>query len=67
MKQIAAAQAVRAGIMVKCGGHLNEALKEHFFGVLRLQPDFFPVLVGIIKMPGIKGFKSFLKQPIFLK
>jgi hypothetical protein len=67
MKQIAAAQVVCAGIMVKCRGHLNKALKEHLLGVPRFEPHLFPVFMGIIKMPGIKGFKSFLEQPFFLE
>jgi hypothetical protein len=67
MKQIAAAQVVRAGIVVKCRGHLNEALKKHLLGIPRFEPYLFPVFMGVIKMPGIKGVKSFLEEPIFLE
>jgi hypothetical protein len=65
LKEIAATQDVCAGIMVKGCGNLNQSLKEHLFGILSLQPHLFPMFMGVIKMPGIKRVKSFLKHPIF--
>jgi hypothetical protein len=64
-KQISRSQYVRAGIVVKCSGYLNQALEKHFVRVRRLEPYFFPMLVGVVEAGGIKRFKSFLIQPIF--
>jgi hypothetical protein len=64
-KQISRPQQVCAGIVVKRRGHLNQTLQEHFVGVRRLEPYFFPMLVGVVEVGGIKRFKSFLIQPIF--
>ena len=50
---------------MKCRCNLNQALKKHFVRVRRLEPYFFPMLVGVVEMRGIKRFKSFLIQPIF--
>ena len=63
-KKVAASRGVRSGIMVKCRGNLNQSLKEHLLGIWRLEPHLFPMFVRLVKMPGIKGFQSFLKQPI---
>lgn len=65
MQQVMAAQIIGPGIVVKRRRHLDQPLQERLIGVWRLQPHLFPVFVGLVKMPGIKGVKSFLKQPIF--
>lgn len=63
-KKILCAKAVRARIMVKCCGNLNQTLKEPLFRVRRFEPHLFPMFVRVIKMRGIECFKSFLEQPI---
>ncbi len=50
---------------MKRRSHLDQSLEEHFVRVRRLKPNFFPMLVGIVEVGGIKRFKSFLIQPIF--
>ena len=64
LKQVSRPQQVGAGIVVKRRGNLNQTLKKHFVRIWRLQPNFFPMLVRIVEMRGIKCFKSFLIQPI---
>jgi len=51
--------------VVKRRRNLNQPLQKHFVGIRRLEPHFLPMLVGVVKMGGIKRFKSFLIQPIF--
>ena len=64
MQQVVATQVVRAGIMMEGRGNLDQALKKHFLGIPRLEPNLFPMFVSVVKTAGIEGFKSFLKQPI---
>ena len=52
-------------MVVKRRGYLNQALEKHFVRIRRLEPYFFPMLVGVVEVGGIKRFKSFLIQPIF--
>ena len=65
LKQVSRPEQVRAGIVVKRRGNLNQPLQKHFVRVRRFEPHFLPMLVGVIEMGGIKRFKSFLIQPIF--
>ena len=65
LKQVSRPQQVRAGIVMKRRGNLNQALKKHFVRIRRLEPHFLPMLVGIVEVGGIKRFKSLLIQPIF--
>jgi hypothetical protein len=64
-KQVSRSQYVGTGIVVKCSGYLDQALEKYFVRVRRLEPYFFPMLVGVVEVGGIKRFKSFLIQPIF--
>ena len=50
---------------MKRRGNLNQTLQKLFVWVRRLQPHLFPMFVGVVKMSGIKRFKSFLIEPIF--
>jgi hypothetical protein len=59
-KQVPRSQKVVAGMVVKRGGNLNEPLQKQFVRIGRLKPHFFPVLVRLIKVAGIKSIKSFL-------
>ena len=65
-KKILCAKAVRARIMVKCCGNLNQTLKEPLFRVRRFEPHLFPMFVRVIKMRGIECFKSLAESSIFL-
>jgi hypothetical protein len=65
LKQVPRPQQVRAGIVVKCRGNLNQALEKHFVRVRRLEPHFFPKFVRLIEIFGIKRFESSLIPPIF--
>jgi len=59
-KQVPRSQKVVAGMVVKRGGNLNEPLQKKFIRIGRLKPHFFPMFMGLVKMAGIKSFKSFL-------
>jgi hypothetical protein len=63
-KQVSRPQQVRAGIMVKRRGNLNQPLKKNFVRVGCFEPHFLPMLVGVVEAGGIKRFKSFFIQPI---
>src|SRR5512135_791024 len=64
LKQVPRPQQVRAGIVVKRRGNLDQALEKPFVRVRRLEPYFFPMLMRVVEVGGIKRFKSFLIQPI---
>ena len=65
-EKILSALTIRSRIMVECGRDLDESLQKHFFRIERLQPDFLPMFVSLVEMPGVEGFKSFPKKPIFV-
>jgi hypothetical protein len=47
-------------MVVKRGRNLNEPLQKQFVRIGGLEPHFFPVLMGLVKVAGIKSIKSFL-------
>jgi hypothetical protein len=66
LKKIPSALAIRSRIMVKRRCDLYQALQERFFRIESFEPDFLPMFVGVIEMPGVEGFKAFPKKPIFV-
>jgi hypothetical protein len=65
-KKIFSALAIRSGIMVERRRDLDYSLQEHFFRIASCEPDFLPMLMGLVKVAGIEGFKSFAKKSIFV-
>jgi hypothetical protein len=66
LKKILSALAIRSRIMVERRRNLDQALQERFFRIESFEPDLLPMFVGVIKMPGVEGFKAFPKEPIFV-
>src|SRR5579872_4076251 len=64
LKQVSRSWKVRAGIVVERRGNLNQPLKELLVRIRRLEPHFFPMLVGVVKVGGIKCLQSHLVQPV---
>lgn len=64
VQKVSRAQPIISRIVVEGRGNLNQALQEHFLGIWRLEPDFFPMFMRVIEMRRIKRIKSFLEQPI---
>src|SRR5260370_33935778 len=58
LKKVLSALAIRSRIVMERRCDLDQTLQEHFFRIESLQPDFFPMFVGVIEAPGIEGFKS---------
>lgn len=52
---------ITAGVVVKSGRELNQALKESFFGFASRQPDFFPHFMRFEKFRGIEENDSAVK------
>jgi len=65
-EKILSALAIRSRIMVECRRDLDQSLQKYFFRIERLQPDFLPMFMGLVEMPGVEGFESFAKKSIFV-
>jgi|HubBroStandDraft_4_1064222.scaffolds.fasta_scaffold273759_1 hypothetical protein len=63
-QQVARPEQVRAGMVVKRRGYLDQALKEHLVRARSFQPHFFPMFVSLIEMIGIERFEALLIQPV---
>jgi hypothetical protein len=64
LQQVPRPQSVRAGMVMKRGGHLNQALKKHFVRVRRLEPHFLPMLVSLVEVSGIERIQASLIEMI---
>src|SRR6266567_8336717 len=43
-----------AGVMVKCGGHLDQSVEKHLLLAMSLQPHDFERLVGLEEFPVVE-------------
>jgi hypothetical protein len=66
LKKVLSALAIRSRIVMEGRRDLDQTLQEHLFRIQSLQPDFFPMFVGVIEAPGIEVFKSLPKKAIFV-
>ena len=66
LEKVLSALAIRSRIVVECRRNLDQPLQEHFFLIESLQPDFFPVFMRVVEVPGVERFKAFLEKTIFV-
>lgn len=57
-EQRASAFGVPSRVVMKGRGNLNDALQEGLFRLRRGQPDLFPGLVGLEKVPTVELFDA---------